>query len=132
MVIPGWNATEPIKIAVYFYKFVRELQDAPESIQSFALQTEKFSDILISIDERLLDSDEIPAKSLEQIKRASLSFKKCADECQGFIQKFFTDNGRGLGLRAKWIWENEKASKLEERMKQEINNMHIHLSIETL
>ena len=132
MVLPGWNVTEPLQVAGEFYVFVRKFQAAPEKIKAFASLVENFSHILRSIDDCLQDPNPVPIGDYENLKLASVSFKKCAEECQNFIQQFFEENGYGTGKKLKWIWKKEQASDLQTDMYQQIQIMSLYINIANL
>lgn len=132
MVLPGWNVTEPLQVAKEFYVFVRKFQAAPEKIKAFASQVENFSHILRSIDDCIQDPNPVPISDYENLKLAAVSFKKCAEDCQNFIEQFFEESGYRAGRILRWIWKKEQASDLQTEMYQQIQIMSLYINIANL
>ena len=140
MVLPGWNVTEPLEIAVKFYTFVRAYRDADGQIQSFALQVSTFCATLRALDECLQDQDATPLDDNDPLKLAADGWRHCAKNCQSFVEDFFKQfdpaqpNAKareegGPGRRLQWMWRKNDATKLAEEMNRQISYIGVHLNI---
>lgn len=140
MVLPGWNVTEPIQVAGKFYTFVQEYRGADKQIKSFASQVETFRAALKALDECLMNPDSTPLDDNHHLKIASDGCKHCAENCQKFINNFFRQfdpkqlhapprDEVGPGHRLNWIWKKDAATKLEQEMSHQVDNINLHLNI---
>lgn len=140
MVLPGWNVTEPLQVAVKFYLFVRAYRDADKQIKDFAIDVKKFCATVKALDECLMSPGSTPLDDDDALKVAADGCKRCAENCQKFINNFFkqfdakqlaapAQDEVGRGHRLNWMWKKDEAAKLALTMNEQVNYLNLHLSI---
>ena len=140
MVLPGWNVTEPLQVAGKFYIFVQAYRGADEQIESFALHVQTFRTALEALDECLMNPDSTPLDNNDPLKLASDDCKRCAENCQRFINNFFRQfdanqidaparGSVGPGHRLNWMWKKDEATKLALAMDQQVHYINFHLNV---
>ncbi|MCJ1427206.1 hypothetical protein MMC29_005109 [Sticta canariensis] len=140
MVLPGWNVTEPLEVAAKIYTIVRAYRDADGQIQSFASQVSIFCTTLRALDECLKNPDATPLDDNDPLKIASDGCRRCAENCQSFVEDFLKQNDLpqpnakarqegGPGRRLQWIWRKDQATALAEEMGRQISYIGLNLNI---
>lgn len=138
MVLPGWNVTEPLEIAVKFYTFVRAYRDANDQIKTFASQVNSFCATLRDLDQCLNNPDATPLEDNDPLKLASDGCRLCAENCQTFLENFFKQfdppqpNVKAreeVGRRLQWMWRKDEATILVAEMSRQISYIGLHLNI---
>lgn len=140
MVLPEWNVTEPLEIAAKIYTIVRAYRDADGQIQSFASQVSTFCTTLRALDECLKNPDATPLDDDDPLKLASEGSRRCAENCQSFVEDFLKQNNLpqpnakareegGPGRRLQWMWRKDEAAALAAEMGRQISTITVHLNI---
>lgn len=148
MVLPGWNVSEPLHIAVRFAVFVQKYRGAPQQIKSFASDVDVFRGALNAFERCFRNPESNPEEDLESIKAISDDFQRCANNCQAFIGRFFDqfdtsakeDTRAGGRLNAQinraaaqvnWIWSADEANTLKHDMSRVVAIANLHLGVAT-
>lgn len=148
MVLPGWNVTEPLHVALTFVSFVQKYRGAPQEIKTFASEVEVFRGALKAVERCFKNPDSIPEEDLENLKAALDDFQLCANKCQAFIERFYDQLGTSPNEEAgasgrlnaqinraaallKWLMRNDEAIALKYNMSRVVAIANLHLSVVT-
>lgn len=137
MVLPGWNVSEPLQVAVRLCKFVQAYRDAPTQIQEFASQVSAFNAALKALERCLKNRATIPLDDLTIPKDTSGGLRHCAEKCDDFVNGFFKDNAPlrdeiGAGGRLNWIWKDNDAAALKQAMNTWVGIINFHFGVANL
>ena len=139
MVLPGWNVSEPIDLAVKLYHVVEALRSAPDSAKAFVIKINNFSSNLKEL-QRILDSDtSSPSpQDLEHLRALVLQCQSCVRRCEEYSEGFakLTKDGGGkmdgAGQAARWTFQEKKAARLSKEIDDLVHAMSLTLTIRTL
>jgi hypothetical protein len=139
MVLPGWNVTEPITVAVKFCQLVQSYRDAPDEIQDFASHVNSFHSALELFDSCLKQPELIEAEHLQRLRTVLGTSLQCAENCKAFLDRFLdqyyspecTDGIRAAD-RLLWVWKKERAVELEANIQSQVNFINLQLNLAEL
>ena len=139
MVVPGWNVSEPIQLAVKLYRVVEALRSAPDSAKAFVTKISNFSGNLTEL-QRILDSETIShsTEDLERLRALVVQCQACVRRCEKYSEGFekLTKDGNGkmdsAGQAARWTLHEEKAARLREEINGQINDIGLTLAVMNL
>ena len=145
MVLPGWNASEPVELAVKLYHVVESFKSAPEESKSFVSKVNSFSRSLNKLQKTLDDAPAIPppstsSQSLDDLKATLEECKSCVAKCEAFAEHFQkltrTGGGGGGGLASagqasKWVWRDKESARLRQEIDSQMASIGLNLTIET-
>lgn len=140
MVLPGWNVSEPIQLAVKLYDVIDALKDAPEGARSFVSKVNGFRRLLEELGQTLKSDfpDHSTAKDLDHLHATLVECQDCVRRCQDFGDRFKSltkDGGGGIarvGQAARYLWQDKKVARLRAEIDSQMNNIHLSLTIRTL
>ena len=136
MVLPGWNVSEPVQLAVKLYKVVEALKNAPEDARAFSLKVDRFHrslNVLLKTFEDDLENQSSP-DHLDNLHATLIDCKDCVRRCEDFSRPFqdLTKDARGhrnAGQRVRLLWHEEKIAKLAAEVDDQIANINTSLLI---
>lgn len=148
MVLPGWNVTEPLHVAARFVRLVQRYLGAPQQIATFASEVDVFCGVLKVFERCFNNPDSIQEDDLDSLKAVSGNFKRCANNCQAFIGRFFDQFGTSTkeevraggrlnaqinraAAQVNWVWKTEEADALKHDMSRVIALANFHLGVAT-
>lgn len=127
MVLPGWNVTEPLNVAISLCRMVREYHGALNEMKDFAASVGEFCLILEAFKECLARLDTIPPNVLQRLQSTSSACQICMEECKTFTDRFSADRKVGPGQRLTWMWKEKTAAKLMQNMLRQKANVTLHI-----
>ncbi|KAM0798557.1 hypothetical protein BDR22DRAFT_371431 [Usnea florida] len=136
MVLPGYNVSEPIELAVKLYEIVESLRSAPENAKAFISKTNSFKNSLDQLD-RILEG-ELPSQPGQDHLRATVRecracIKRCEKHSEGFPK--LTKDGKGkidwAAQAARWTLQEKTVTKLSEEIKTLMSSISLVLAIMT-
>ena len=137
MVLPGWNVTEPVQVALLFIDFIRKVRDVPTDIAAFATQVKTLRSALLGLDE-CLKNPSAHGEDYDGLRSAAEDIERVAEDCQSFLEKFFEENYEkipgqtddiGFRTRLGWFWHKDKAKKLTEDISTQIALLNMRFNI---
>ena len=138
MVLPGWNVSEPIDLAIKLYQVIESLRSAPESARAFVDTINEFRGNLKEL-QKVLES-EITPQPTEALQNLSATVRKCeacVKRCEEYSEGFrkLTKDGRGMmdgaGQAARWTLQKEKVARLREDIDGRMKSIQLTLAINT-
>lgn len=136
MILPGWNVSEPIDLAIKLYDVVEALKNAPEGAKSFVYKVNSFRRSLEELQQTL--KNDIAARSsaqdLDHLHATLLECQQCVQRCEEFGRRFesLTGDGKGGLLRARWVWQDKKVARLRAEIDSQMGSIGMSLMIKTL
>lgn len=139
MVLPGYNVTEPIDLAIKLYKVVDSLRGAPEGAQAFVSKVKNFSGNLESL-HRILEKDTAShsTQDLDHLRATIVDCQACVKRCEEYSEGFqkLTKDGRGkmdgVGQAARWVLQEKKVRRLREDIDTQMSGIGLTLVIQNL
>ena len=140
MVLPGWNVSEPVELAVKLYDVVESLKSAPEEAKAFRTKIESFRRSLTEL-QRIIDGDVSSRSStqdLDHLRETLLECQDCVKRCEEFGNKFskIIRDGAGSLKGAKeatrFVWQDKKVARLRKEIDSQMNDIGLTLMIKTL
>ena len=139
MVLPGWNVSEPIDLAIKLYEVVEALRSAPDSAKAFVSKINNFRSNLKEL-QRILESDTVShsADDLENLRATLHQCQACVQRCEEYSEKFgklIKDGGGrmdGAGQATRWALQDKKVTRLREEIDSQMNGIGLTLAIKAL
>ena len=139
MVLPGWNVSEPVDLALKLYQVVEALRSAPDSAKAFVSKINNFSCNLKEL-QRILDSDTAShsPQDSEHLRTTLVECQACVKRCEEYSEGFekLTKDGRGkmdgAGQAARWTLEEKKVTRLKDKIDGLMNDIVMILAIRAL
>lgn len=139
MVLPGWNVSEPIQLALKLYEVVEALKNAPEGAKAFISKVNRFSRSLEVLQQALKGDTESRyyAQDLDHLQATLVECQDCVKRCEEFSKPFqdLTRDGKGgltsAGQRVRLVWQEKKVAKLAEDVRDQIDSIGLSLQIRT-
>ncbi|KAL6714802.1 hypothetical protein ACLMJK_007062 [Lecanora helva] len=137
MVLPGWNVSEPLQLALKLYEVAEALKKAPEDAKAFIAKVDRFSrsiQRLQQILENEVDSRS-PPPNQNHLRESLKECQDCVRRCEDFSKPFRSltrdDNGAwaGAGQRVRVVWHDKKTEKLAVEMDSLVSIMSLDLNI---
>jgi hypothetical protein len=140
MVLPGWNVSEPVQLAVKLYEVIDDLKDAPEAARAFVSKVNGFRRLLEELGQTLRSdfSDRSSAKELDHLHATLIECQDCVRRCQEFGDRFKSltrDGGVSIaraGQAAKYLWQDKKVARLRAEIDSQMNSIHLSLTVRSL
>jgi len=140
MVLPGWNVSEPIQLAIKLYDVIDALKDAPEDARAFVSKVNGFRRSLEELGQTLKSdfSDLSSFQDLDHLHATLVECQGCVRRCQDFGDRFksLTKDGGGsitrVGQAARYLWQDKKVARLRAEIDSQMNSIHLNLTIRTL
>ena len=139
MVLPGWNVTEPLNIAIELYKIAEKLNHAPSRAKDFKSRIERLGHTLSGLERVLLRIAEgraapLPADSLAHLQQEVAGLQECIKNCEVFIASFVSLTGDGskkssAAAKARWVWDEKKGNEYLAQIESHINSMNLNFHI---
>ncbi len=137
--LPGWNVTEPITVAVRFCQLVQNYRDAPEEIRNFASQVNSFRYALELFDSCLKQPESIEVELRKRLCTVLDNSRQCAENCKDFLGRFFDrydspecTDGIGAADRLLWVWRKERVNELGANIQAQVNFINLELNLAEL
>lgn len=139
MVLPGWNISEPIDLAIKLYEVVESLRNAPESAKAFVSKINNFSGNLKDLQwilEKYTASHS--TQDLDRLRATVLECQACVKRCEEYSEGFgkLTKDGRGkmdgAGQAARWTLQEKKVARLREEVDTQMSSIGLTLAIQSL
>lgn len=127
MVLPGWNVTEPLNVAISLCRIIRTYHGASNEIMDFTASVGEFGLILEAFQQCLAKLDTIPSNDLRRLQSTASDCQKCMEDCKRFTDEYFADSTVGPGQRLAWMWKERTAVKLMENMFRHKTNVSLHM-----
>ncbi len=139
MVLPGWNVSEPIDLAIKLYEVVESLRSAPETAKAFVSKINTFRGNLEEL-QKILKSEitSQPSQDLDHLSATILECEACVKRCEEYSEGFrkLTKDGRGklegAGQAARWTLQEKRVSRLREEIDSQMGSIGLTLAIKTL
>ena len=137
MVLPGWNVSEPIDLAIKLYDVVESLRSAPEAAKAFVSKINTFRGNLKEL-QKILQSEitSRPSQDLDHLSATISECEACVKRCEEYSEGFkkLTKDGRGkmegAGQAARWTWqERSVVSRLEKEIDSRMSGIGLALLI---
>ena len=136
VVLPGWNVTEPIGIAIKLYEIAEKLNHAPSSAKHFKSKIERLGATLSSLEKVILriSAAPLPADNLAQLQKEVVGLQECIKHCEEFIATFVSLTGDGskkssAAAKARWVWDEKKGNEYSEQIESYIHYINLNLNI---
>lgn len=139
MVLPGWNVSEPIDLAVRLYEVVESLRSAPESAKAFVLKINQFRGNLNQL-QGILEAETAsrPSEGLGHLRATVLECQAFVERCKEYSEGFakLTKDGRGkmdgAGQAALWMLQEKKVARLKDEIDGHMYSIGLTIAIKTL
>lgn len=147
MIPPGWNVTEPIRIAVQTIHTVQSIQKAPADAQNFRASIQSFDASvkgLQSVIQQLKPvteaskSLEVPLANVDLLEADLESARQCIQRCEQFSKRYnglAQGDGNFLNRKAeasRWVWDTGEVRELYEQVDKCMQAIQLKLSIISL
>lgn len=140
MILPGWNVSEPIDLAIKLYDVVEALKTAPEEAKSFTAKVNGFRRSLEEL-QGTLNNDiatRSSAQDLDHLGATLVECQECVQRCEDFGQRFkgLVKDGRGglsgASQATRWVWQDKKVARLRAEIDSQMGSIGLSLMIKTL
>ena len=140
MVLPGWNVSEPLELAVKLLKVVEALKSAPEEAKAFRSKIDSFRRSLTELQKVIHHdvSSRSSAQDLDHLRETLEQCQDCVKRCEEFGDKFgkIAKDGaaslRGAREATQFVWQEKKVAKLRQEIDSQMNGIGLTLMIQTL
>ena len=140
MVLPGWNVSEPVELALKLYHVIESLRSAPEEAKAFVSKINNFSRSLRELQKTIQNdiANRSSAQDLDHLRETLTECQDCVKRCEEFGEKFrhITRDGSGSLKSAKeatrFVWQDNKVARLRKEIDDQVNGIGLSLMIKTL
>ena len=140
MVLPGWNVSEPLGLAVRLYRISEQLRSAPEEARTFTNKIVIFRAALNRLQKMLeyrLARTSSP-DGLADLMSAVAKSELCVERCEN-LAKRFQNLSNGHGFRAanaaqatRFVWKRDEIKRFVEDMDSYIQSIVLFLNLEVV
>ena len=140
MVLPGWNVSEPVQLALQLYAVVETLKSAPDDAKAFAFKVASFrrnlEDLQATVDQELANPSS--AQNLDSLRQTLIESQECVKRCEDFSARYNgllaagTKRFQRAKDAARWAWQDKEVVRYRADIDSQMNNIHFSLSVRNL
>ena len=140
MVLPGWNVSEPVQLALQLYAVVETLKSAPDDARAFVSKVASFRRNLEEL-QGIVNQDvanHSSAQDLDNLRQTLIECQDCVKRCEEFGERYQgllaagTKRLQGVKDAARWAWQDKKVVRYRTDIDSQMNNIHFSLSVKNL
>ena len=137
MVLPGWNVSEPVQLALKLYEVGEALKKAPDGAKAFTSKVKGFQRALKVLQQTLEEDagNRVSVHDLDHLQATVVDCQECVDRCEKFSEPFqdLVRDGRGgwirAGQRVRLVWQEKTVAKLSSEIDSHVASITLHLNI---
>ena len=138
--LPGWNVSEPVQLALKLYEVCEALKNAPEGAKAFTSKVKSFQ-LALKVLQQTLEEDvdhRVSVQEFDHLQEIVADCQDCVKRCQKFSEPFqdLVRDGRGgwikAGQRVRLVWQEKAVTKLSAEIDGHVASITLHLGIKTL
>ena len=140
MILPGWNVSEPVDLALKLYEVIEALKSAPEEAKAFRSKIDNFRRSLTELQKAIQHdvSSRSSAQDLDHLRETLIQCQDCVKRCEEFGRKFgkIAKDGaaslRGAREATRFVWQDKKVARLRQEIDGQMSSIGLTLMIQTL